>query len=95
MEAFEDLVLQLSMLFQTITDGLNNNQLNFLKAVLNKVEQLSSVSTITVYQVGTSASVLKIKKALINKEIVDTQNNVVKFLDPLYKYWLSRYYFRL
>jgi len=95
MEAFEDLVLQLSMLFQTITDGLNNNQLNFLKAVLNKVEQLSSVSTITVYQLGTSASVLKIKKALINKEIVDTQNNVVKFLDPLYKYWLSRYYFRL
>jgi len=94
-EAFEDLVLQLSMLFQTITGELNNNQLNFLKAVLNKVEQLSSVSTITEYQLGTSANVLKIKKALINKEIIDIQNDVIEFLDPLYKYWLRKYFFKL
>lgn len=94
-EAYEDLVLQLSMLFQTITDGLNNNQINFLKAVINNVEQLSSVSTITEYQLGTSANVLKIKKTLINKEIIDIQNDVVTFLDPLYKNWLKKYFFKL
>jgi len=94
-EAFEDLVLQLSMLFQTITDGLNNSQINFLKAVINNVEQLSSVSTIMEYQLGTSANVQKIKKALINKEIIDNQNNAVTFLDPFYKYWLQKYFFKL
>lgn len=93
-EAFEDLVLQLSMLFQTITDGLGNNQINFLKAVTDNVEQLSSMSTIKEYQLGTSANVLKIKKALINKEIIDTQNDTVTFLDPLYKYWLKKYFFK-
>lgn len=93
-EAFEDLVLQLSMLFQTITDGLGNNQINFLKAVTDNIEQLSSMSTIKEYQLGTSANVLKIKKALINKEIIDTQNDKVTFLDPLYKYWLKKYFFK-
>ena len=74
---------ELSMLFQTITGELNNNQLNFLKAVLNKVKQLSSVSTIAEYQPETSANVIKIKKALINKEIIDIQNDVIEFHDPL------------
>jgi hypothetical protein len=95
LEAFEDLVLQLSMLFQTITDGLNNSQINFLGAVVNNVEQFSSKKTISEYNLGTSANVIKVKKSLINKEIIDIQNNVVSFLDPLYKYWLKKYYFKL
>jgi hypothetical protein len=94
-EAFEDLVMQLSMLFQAITDGLNNNQISFLKAVINNVEQLSSMATIREYQFGTSANVLKIKKSLINKEIIDMQNGTINFLDPLYKYWLKKHFFKL
>lgn len=94
-EAFEDLVLQLSMLFQTITDGLNNSQINFLKAVINNVEHLSSQAIINEYHLGTSANVLKIKKSLVNKEIIDIQNGIVIFLDPLYKYWFKKYFFKL
>lgn len=94
-EAFEDLVLQLSMLFQSITDGLNNSQINLLKAVINNVEQLSSKATIQEYRLGTSANVLKVKKALVNKEIIDIQNNIVAFLDPFYKYWLKKYFFKI
>src|SRR5207249_2210283 len=40
-EAHESLLLQLSLLFQTITDALTTGQLNFLKALLEGVEQLS------------------------------------------------------
>ncbi len=94
-EDFEDLVLQLSMLFQSITDGLNNSQINLLKAVINNVEQLSSKATIQKYRLGTSANVLKVKKALVNKEIIDIQNNTVTFLDPLYRYWLKVYFFKI
>ena len=94
-EAFEDMVLQLSMLFQSITDGLNNSQVNLLKAVINNVEQLSSKATIKEYRLGTSANVLKAKKALVNKEIIDIQNDTVAFLDPFYKYWLKKYFFKI
>jgi hypothetical protein len=73
------------MLFQSITDGLNNSQINLLKAVINNVEQLSSKATIQEYRLGTSANVLKVKKALVNKEIIDIQNGTVTFLDPFYR----------
>lgn len=94
-EAFEDLILQLSMLFQSITDGLNNSQINLLKAVINNVEQFSSKATIQEYRLGTSANVLKVKKTLVNKEIIDIQLNTLTFLDPLYKYWLKKYFFKI
>jgi len=93
--AFSDLILQLSMLFQTITDGLSNTQLNFLKALLSGADQLSSQENIAEYQLGTSANVVRIKKALINKEIIDTGQNKIFFLDPVFRRWLMEYYFKL
>lgn len=93
--AFSDLILQMSMLFQTITDGLSNTQLNFLKALLSGAEQLSSQENIIEYQLGTSANVVRIKKALISKEIIDTGKNRIFFLDPVYRRWLMEYYFKL
>jgi hypothetical protein len=92
-EAFHDLVLQLSMLFQNLTDGLNKTQLGFLKALTDGIDQLSSQKTILDYRLGTSANVVKIKKTLINKEIIDFHGKGISFLDPLYKFWLKEYYF--
>jgi hypothetical protein len=47
------------------------------------------------YQLGTSANVVRIKKALINKEIIDTGQNKIFFLDPVFRRWLMEYYFKL
>ena len=94
-ESFHDLVLQLSMLFQNLTDGLNRTQLNLLKALTDNVDQLSSQSTVLEYRMGTSANVVKIKKMLMRKEIIDIQGNQITFLDPLYKYWLRQYFFNI
>jgi hypothetical protein len=92
-ESYHDLVLQLSMLFQNLTDGLNRTQLGLLKALTDNVNQLSSQSTIAEYRLGTSANVMKIKKMLLSKEIIDIQGNQISFLDPLYKFWLKEYFF--
>lgn len=92
-KSFHDLVLQLSMLFQNLTDSLNTTQINLLKALIDNREQLSSQDTIQTYQLGTSANVIKIKKALIDKEIIDIRGKEIYFLDPLYKYWLKKYFF--
>ena len=92
-ESFNDLVLQMSMLFQNLADGLTRTQLGFLKALTDNVKQLSSQDTIQEYQLGTSANVIKIRKMLISKEIIDLNENGISFLDPLFKYWLKRYFF--
>lgn len=94
-ESIQDLVLQLSMLFQNLTDGLSRTQLNFLIALTKNVDHLSSHEVTNLYQLGTSANVVKIKKSLINKEIIDSLGKEITFLDPLYKLWLKEYVFNV
>lgn len=94
-DAHENLVHSLDFLFQTITDELSNTQVNFLKALLMEAEQLSSKKTLQEFQLGTSANILRIKKALENKEIIDIYGSSINFLDPIYKYWLKNFYFKI
>lgn len=94
-KAFTDLVMQLSMLFQNLTDTLGRTQISFLKALINNIKQLSSQSTLNEYRLGTSANVIKIKRILVNKEIIDSHGNNISFLDPLYKHWLKEYFFKV
>lgn len=92
--AMESLVMQLSLLFQNITENLVTTQVNYLKALTDEVKMLSSKEVINTYQLGSSANVSRIKDALINKEIIDDQaagNPVIQ--DPVYKYWLKNHYF--
>lgn len=93
-ESFETLINQLGLLFQTITDGLSTTQINFLHAVLMGEDQLSSKGTIKKYALGTSANVSRIKGALIEKEIIDHLEGNIYILDPIYKAWLERVYFK-
>jgi hypothetical protein len=93
-EALDSLVLQLSLLFQNITESLNTNQVNYLKALLDNQKMFSSKKTIEKYKLGTSANVSRIKKALIDKEIIDDRGNEIEMLDPIFAIWLKRYYFK-
>lgn len=93
--AFENLLLQLGFLYQTNTDALSNTQINFLHALINKENQLSSKETIKQYKLGTSANVSRIKQALENKEIIEIQGEKINFLDPMYKHWLKKHYFQI
>jgi energy-coupling factor transporter ATP-binding protein EcfA2 len=92
-QALDSLTLQLSLLFQNLTESLSTTQVNFLRALISEETQFSSKETILKYQLGTSANVSRIKKSLTDKEIIDTLNGKGAFLDPLYKIWLKKYYF--
>ena len=91
--AFEDLVMQLSLLFQILTDDLTTRQINFLHAIINNEEKLTSQEVLNEYNLGTSANALKVKRSLHDKEILDIVGKTISFNDPLYKYWLENYYF--
>ena len=93
LEAFDDLVLQLSMLFQILTDNLSMKQINFLNALVNKEEKITSQNTLRKYKLGTSANVIKMRRTLHDREIIDVIEKKIEFMDPLYKYWLKNYYF--
>jgi len=92
--SMESLVMQLSLLFQNITENLTNTQVNYLKALIDQVRMISSKEVINKYHLGSSANVSRIREALINKEIIDDQVvGIPELLDPVYRYWLKNYYF--
>jgi len=88
--AVEDLLAQNAILYTRDTENLTNIQYNFLKALAEGVHTgLSSKDVVHKYQLGTSANVLKIKKALIQKELIDDQQGIY-FLDPVYELWFKK-----
>ncbi|MCW0482673.1 AAA family ATPase [Gaoshiqia sediminis] len=94
-EAHQGIVDQLSLLFQSKTDELTNSQINFLHALLQGVEKFSSKETLQNYQLGTSANIVRIKRTLENKEIIDIQGANISILDPMFRFWLEKEYFKI
>jgi len=91
-EALHDLMNQYDLMYQKDVDSLTNSQLNFLKAVVKGEKQFSSKATIDSYNLGTSANVARIKKALESKELIDVYRRGINFVDPLFKRWFEEYY---
>jgi hypothetical protein len=92
-EAMDGLVLQMSLLFQGMTENLTTPQVNFLRMLADGETRYSTGANIIKYRLGSSANVIRIKKSLMTKEIIDEEGNGVIMLDPLYSYWLKNYYF--
>ena len=92
-QSLDSLILQMSLLFQNLTESLSTTQVNYLEAMVKEEIHFSSKGSIRKYRLGTSANVSRIKKALIDKEIIDTEKEANVFIDPIYKFWLKNYYF--
>lgn len=90
----EELLFQNSILYQKEIDNLTNPQLNFLKALIDGVEQLSSRENLIKYDLGTSGNILRIKKALESKEIIDLWGPRIEFLDPVFRLWFKKMYMK-
>ena len=91
----DNLVNQLSLLFINIIESLSTTQINFLKAILANETQLSSQDTLKKYRLGTSANVIRIRKALLEREIIDITGDKIYIQDPMFSHWLRKYYFKM
>jgi len=87
-EAMTDLTDQLSLVFTGLAASLTSRQLGFLRAVLDGQTSLFGQATLKAYNLGTSANVVRIRDALVAREIIDIDENGIQILDPVFKYWL-------
>lgn len=90
--AVAQLLKQMTILYQREVDLLSNMQVNFLKACSSGVERFSSSETIREFHLGSSANVKRLKEALVEKEVLDSNNGKLEFSDPLFKIWFWRIY---
>ncbi|MDR0895236.1 MAG: ATPase [Prevotellaceae bacterium] len=91
--AFHSLIDQLSLLFSNLIDTLTPRQINFLLAVADGVTNFSSREALIRYQLGTSANIKNLKKAALEKDLIDIlPGNHIELQDPAFEYWLTNVY---
>ncbi|WGU69949.1 hypothetical protein QIU18_10375 [Capnocytophaga canimorsus] len=54
---------------------------------------MSSKEVMDTYKLGSSANVVKLKRALVDKDILDDMAGILTFQDPLYREWLKKILF--
>ena len=82
--------------FRDWMGGLTTHQVNLLRAVVDGFTRLSAAEVIQRYDLHSSANVKRVKDALMKKEILlFDANDVPSFQDPLFEYWIKKYYFEI
>ena len=79
--------------FMNIVNDLTDHQLSLLTAVLDGVVRLSASEVIEKYHLNSSANVRRVKDALCKKEVITfNEKDEPIILDPLFEYWMTKYY---
>jgi uncharacterized protein len=89
-ESLTRLAEQNELQFQKMVDSLTTYQLNYLRALYHGVVNIHSKETMKRFSLGTSATVLRSKDALLQKDIIDAVGKEITFVDPAFKWWFGR-----
>ena len=82
--------------FVSIVNDLTDHQLSLMRAVMDGVVKFSASDVIEKYHLNSSANVRRVKDALKKKEVITfNEKDEPVVLDPLFEYWISRYYFEI
>ena len=82
--------------FRAMVSGLTTHQVSLLRATVDGNIRFSASEVIRKYGLNSSANVKRVKDALMKKEILTfDEEDKPEFLDPLFEYWVRKYYFEL
>ena len=89
--ACQDILDQNTPLFEKQTESLTTYQMNFLRAVLAGVHsEFTTQEILYKYQLGSSANVSIVKRALVKKELIEIEKRQAVIPDPVLAVWLKR-----
>ena len=90
--AVQDLISECSPLFYQQTESLTSPQLQFLYALIDGINKgFMHKDVLEKYNLGTSANITRIKKALTEKEFIDIDDTgELRIADPVLVLWLKR-----
>ena len=82
--------------FMSIVNNLTTHQISLLRATIEGSIRFSSADIIRKYGLNSSANVKRVKDALMKKEVLTfDENDVPSLEDPLFEYWVKKYYFEI
>lgn len=91
LSACQDIIDQNTPLFEKHIESLTTYQMNFLRAIIDGVHsEFTTQEILHKYQLGSSANVSIIKRALVKKELIEIEKHQVIIMDPVMAMWLKR-----
>ncbi len=89
--AYQDIIDQNTPLFEKQTESLTTYQMNFLRAIIDGVHsEFATQEILHRYQLGSSANVSIVKRALVKKELIEIEKRKAIIPDPIMAVWLKR-----
>ena len=86
----EALLAQCSGLFEQHIQGLTSYQLNFIRAICNGVHSdFGSKAILEEYNLGTKSNIVRIKNALLDRELIEIEQSGIYLEDPVFKLWMK------
>lgn len=96
MEALGKIIAIHEPRFLTTMNNLTTFQLTLLRAILDGHNKFSTTEVIESYGLNSSANVKRLKDALLKKEIITLgEKDEPRVLDPLFEYWVRKYFFHI
>ena len=90
-EGFNALLEQNSSLFIQQTEGLTTYQLNFIRLLCNGIHSgFNTQSVVEQYSLGSKSKVDRIKKCLIDRELITIEKEGVFLADCVFELWFKR-----
>lgn len=90
-EGFNALLEQNSSLFIQQTEGLTTYQLNFIRLLCNGIHSGFNTQTVVEqYSLGSKSNVDRIKKCLIDRELITIEKEGVFLADCVFELWFKR-----
>ena len=79
-------------MFQNDTENLSSTQIEMLKAIVDGEQHFSSQAVKQIYNLGNPNTIVKNKKTLQNKDIIEKNKDGFSFVDPIYRLWFKGEY---
>ena len=91
--AFEEMLNHCSILFEQQTQNLTSYQMNFLRALIDGINNdFTRKEIMEKYNLGTQGNINRLKNSLIKKELIDYSDRRYVITDPILEVWLRRHF---
>lgn len=92
-QAISELLAQSGPLFIQQIQGLTTYQMNLIRCLCQGIHKdFTSKGVLETYQLGSKSNISRLKKTLIEKEIIEEEGDIITLADPVFEIWFKKEY---
>lgn len=92
-QAISELLAQSTPLFIQQIQGLTTYQMNLIRCLCQDIHKdFTSKVVLDAYQLGSKSNISRLKKALVEKDIVEEEGDIITLTDPVFAIWFKKEY---